>query len=91
MIYFDYCANTPVDAAVLDRFYDTERTYIGNPNSNHSAGRAAKDALTQITDSIAASTPPAQVKRTIWGLKESRVPPVITAGTSFPHHWSMLQ
>ncbi len=54
MIYLDYCANTPVDAAVLDRFCRTERTYIGNPNSNHCAGRAAKDALSQITDSIAA-------------------------------------
>lgn len=53
MIYLDYSANTPADAAVLDRFCHAERTYIGNPNSNHSAGRAANDALSQITGSIA--------------------------------------
>ena len=39
MIYLDYSANTPADPAVLEAFYRTEQTYIGNPNSTHPAGR----------------------------------------------------
>ena len=53
MIYLDYAANTPVDPAVLAAFCETERTYIGNPNSNHCAGQAARDALARATDRIA--------------------------------------
>lgn len=54
MIYLDYCANTPVDSRVLERFIKTEQSFTGNPNSNHIAGRAANEALSEITDSIAA-------------------------------------
>lgn len=54
MIYLDYSANTPSDPAVLARFCSAETQFIGNPNSNHSAGREAKAALLQTTESIAA-------------------------------------
>ncbi|MGN1203009.1 MAG: cysteine desulfurase family protein [Eubacterium sp.] len=53
MIYLDYCANTPADAAVIERFCKTEQGFIGNPNSNHCAGIKAKTALDGITRSIA--------------------------------------
>ena len=52
MIYLDYSANTPADPAVISRFVETEQSFIGNPNSNHSAGRTAKFALSDITESI---------------------------------------
>ena len=54
MIYLDYSANTPADPAVLDAFYQTERRYIGNPNSTHPAGQAARAEMARATDSIAA-------------------------------------
>ena len=53
MIYLDYSANTPADPAVLDAFYQTERRYIGNPNSTHPAGQAAHAEMVRVTDSIA--------------------------------------
>lgn len=53
MIYFDYSANTPADPTVLDAFYQTERRYIGNPNSTHPAGRAAQVEMARVTDGIA--------------------------------------
>lgn len=53
MIYLDYSANTPADPAVLDAFLDTERRFPGNPNSNHPAGLAAREALAAATESIA--------------------------------------
>ena len=53
MIYLDYSANTPVDPRVLERFCHVERTFPGNPNSQHSAGRAAKEEMAHITDSVA--------------------------------------
>lgn len=53
MIYLDYSANTPVDEEVLKCFCETERRFFGNPNSNHTAGTAAREYLAQITDSIA--------------------------------------
>ena len=53
MIYLDYPANTPCDERVLDTYLHSEKTYIGNPNSNHSAGKAAKAALLKTTESIA--------------------------------------
>ena len=53
MIYLDYSANTPADPRVLTRFAEIERQFPGNPNSSHAAGRAAKDALCEITASIA--------------------------------------
>ena len=54
MIYLDYSANSPADPAVLDTFYQTERRYIGNPNSTHPAGQAARAEMARVTDSIAA-------------------------------------
>ena len=54
MIYLDYSANTPADAAVLEAFCQTERRYIGNPNSAHPAGLAARAEMERVTDSIAA-------------------------------------
>jgi cysteine desulfurase len=38
---------------VLERFAEVEGSFIGNPNSAHAAGRAAADALSRVTDSIA--------------------------------------
>jgi cysteine desulfurase len=54
MIYLDYSANTPADPAVLEAFLRTEQTYIGNPNSNHPAGRAARAEMDRATAHIAA-------------------------------------
>lgn len=53
MIYLDYSANTPADPTVLDAFYQTERRYIGNPNSTHPAGWAAQVEMARVTDGIA--------------------------------------
>lgn len=53
MIYLDYSANTPCDPAVLDTFLHTEQTYIGNPNSNHPVGQAARGKMANVTDSVA--------------------------------------
>lgn len=53
MIYLDYSANTPADGAVLDRFCEIERRYIGNPNAAHPAGAAAREKMAEITGSIA--------------------------------------
>lgn len=54
MIYLDYAANTPADPAVLEAFLKAERTYLGNPNSNHPAGQAAREEMARVTDAIAA-------------------------------------
>ena len=48
MIYLDYAANTPCDETVLETYLHTERTYTGNPNSAHCAGRAAGERLAEI-------------------------------------------
>lgn len=53
MIYLDYSANTPVDPAVLEAFCQTERMFMGNPNSTHPAGQAARLEMARMTDSIA--------------------------------------
>lgn len=53
MIYLDYCANTPADPAVLAAFLQAEQTYIGNPNANHPAGQAAREAMCCATEGIA--------------------------------------
>lgn len=53
MIYLDYSANTPADPTVLDAFYQTERRYIGNPNSTNPAGWAAQVEMARVTDGIA--------------------------------------
>ena len=53
MIYLDYTANTPADPAVLEAFLNAEQNYIGNPNSNHPAGQAARQEMARVTDSLA--------------------------------------
>ena len=53
MIYLDYSANTPADPSVLEAFLDAEKRYNGNPNGNHPAGWAAREALADATDGIA--------------------------------------
>ena len=53
MIYLDYSANTPVDARVLEQFCAVERRCIGNANSHHQAGSAAKAEIDAVTIKIA--------------------------------------
>ena len=53
MIYLDYSANTPVDARVLKQFCAVERRCIGNANSHHQAGSAAKAEIDAATIKIA--------------------------------------
>ncbi|MGM9617084.1 cysteine desulfurase family protein [Butyricicoccus sp.] len=53
MIYLDYSANTPVNPMVLERFCQLEQTCMGNPNSNHAAGRETKQKMDTITAGIA--------------------------------------
>ena len=52
MIYLDYSANTPVDARVLEQFCAVERRCIGNANSHHQAGSAAKAEIDAATIKI---------------------------------------
>ena len=54
MIYLDYSANTPVDPQVLEQFCAVERRCIGNANSHHRAGAAAKAEIDAATRKIAA-------------------------------------
>ena len=54
MIYLDYSANTPADPQVLDRFCSVERRCIGNANSHHQAGTAARAEIDAATLKIAA-------------------------------------
>ena len=53
MIYLYYSANTPVDARVLEQFCAVERRCIGNANSHHQAGSAAKAEIDAATIKIA--------------------------------------
>lgn len=53
MIYLDYSANTPVDARVLEQICAVERRCIGNANSHHQAGSAAKAEIDAATIKIA--------------------------------------
>lgn len=53
MIYLDYSAHTPASKQVLNRFLEVEQNFIGNANSNHTAGALAKEKLDSTTNSIA--------------------------------------
>lgn len=53
MIYLDYTANAPVEAAVLKRFARVEAECVGNANSLHQAGRAAAELMRRTTEHIA--------------------------------------
>ena len=97
MIYLDYTANTPADPAVLEAFLNTEQNYIGNPNSNHPAGQAAREKMVRVTDSIAAmlGVSPAEIIYTSVASESNNLalkgwprPPCICAGTSSPPRWS---
>ena len=76
MIYLDYSANTPVDARVLERFCAVERRCIGNANSHHQAGSAAKAEIDAATIKIAS----------LLGVQpaESSIPPVPARPTTLP-------
>lgn len=54
MIYLDYAAGTPAAQRVIERFCRAERSFPGNANSHHSAGRAARAEMERVTNSIAA-------------------------------------
>ncbi|MGB8453154.1 MAG: cysteine desulfurase family protein [Anaerocolumna sp.] len=70
MVYLDYAANTPVDKAVLDTFYDISLEYIGNPNSPHALGDKARVRMERSTRQIAG----------LLGAKENEV--IYTSGAS---------
>ncbi|MDD3174700.1 MAG: cysteine desulfurase family protein [Herbinix sp.] len=53
MIYLDYAANTPVDAAVMNSFVEESNRYIANPNSSHRMGKEAKERFDDITKRMA--------------------------------------
>jgi len=52
MLYLDYSATTPVDKRVLNDFVEASNKYIGNPNSQHSLGKLALEAIKTATLSI---------------------------------------
>lgn len=53
MMYFDYTANTPASKRVLEAFVECEQKYIGNANSNHTAGKDANVRIQEATMHIA--------------------------------------
>ena len=53
MIYLDYAANTPVCEEVLQRFINTARDYIANPNSAHELGKKAQERFHEATSHVA--------------------------------------
>lgn len=53
MIYLDHAATTPLDARVLQRMKPFLTEAYGNPNSIHSAGRRARQALEDARDEVA--------------------------------------
>lgn len=53
MIYFDNAATTPLDDSVLAAMIPYFKNAFGNPQSPHSAGRAANEALISARDNIA--------------------------------------
>ena len=99
MIYLDYSANTPADPQVLDRFCSVERRCIGNANSHHQAGTAARAEIDAATLKIAAllgvqpaeilSIPPVPANPTTSRSRGWPGSPAMRAGTSFPPRWSI--
>lgn len=53
MIYLDYAATTPVDGEVLEAMLPYLKSNFGNPDSTHSAGRAAAHAVAKARAKIA--------------------------------------
>ena len=54
-IYLDHAATTPLDAAVLERMLPFLTTTFGNPSSAHATGRAARAAVDDGRDRLAAA------------------------------------
>jgi cysteine desulfurase len=55
-IYLDYNATTPIDPQVIEAMLPYLRTHYGNPSSDHVFGHAARTAVTQARDEVAALT-----------------------------------
>ncbi|MEE8808190.1 MAG: cysteine desulfurase family protein [Lactimicrobium sp.] len=53
-VYFDYCANTPVDPSVLETYVKTASQCVGNANSVHAMGRASKAVMDDVLAKMAA-------------------------------------
>ena len=53
-IYLDYNATTPIDPQVIEAMLPYLRTHYGNPSSDHVYGHAARMAVTQARDEVAA-------------------------------------
>ena len=77
MIYLDYSANTPVDARVLEQFCAVERRCIGNANSHHQAGSAAKAEIDAATIRIAS----------LLGVQPAEI--IYTSGTSEANNFAL--
>ena len=77
MIYLDYSANTPVDARVLEQFCAVERRCIGNANSHHQAGSAAKAEIDAATIKIA----------TLLGVQPAEI--IYTSGASEANNFAL--
>lgn len=54
-IYLDHAATSPMRPEVLDAMLPVLRAGLGNPSSAHAAGRAARLALDEARESVAAS------------------------------------
>lgn len=54
LIYFDYCATTPVHPKVLDEMLPVLGGSFGNPSSLHSPGQLARDLIAQARMHVAA-------------------------------------
>ncbi len=56
MIYFDYCATTPIHPEVLETYTYYERNFFANANSSHALGLASakliNEKLSQIADTF---------------------------------------
>ena len=52
MIYLDNAANAPVKDEVLDEFCRVEKTYLGNANSIHEAGKASNAFYEECTNKL---------------------------------------
>ena len=63
MIYLDHAATTPIAPSVLDAMRPYLESSYGNPSSVHAAGRAARTAVEQAREQVAAAlgVPPLDV------------------------------
>ncbi len=53
MIYLDYNATTPIDAAVKQAILPYISSYYGNPSSDHIQGRIAREAVEKARGQVA--------------------------------------